>query len=78
MHCVICKKGEVQLATVEAELKIGKDRLLVPVQAEVCAECGEAYYSTETMQYLEQVRESFAQKRIAPPSIGSVYQISAE
>jgi YgiT-type zinc finger domain-containing protein len=76
MQCVICKKGEVQLATIEAELKIGKDRLLVPIQAEVCAECGEAYYSTETMQYLEQVRDSFEQRTITPPSIGSVYQIS--
>lgn len=76
MLCVICKKGEVQLATIEAELKIGKDRLLVPVRAEVCAECGEAYYSAETMQYLEQVRENFEQKAITPPSIGSVYQIS--
>jgi YgiT-type zinc finger domain-containing protein len=76
MQCVICKKGEVQLAMVEAELKIGKDRLLVPVQAEVCAECGEAYYSTETMQRLEHIRESFEQRTITPPSVGSVYQIS--
>ncbi len=76
MQCVICKTGEVQLATVEAELKIGKDRLLVPVQAEICAECGEAYYSAETLQYLEHVRESFEQRTITPLSIGSVYQIS--
>ena len=76
MQCVICKTGDVQPATVEAELKIGKDRLLVPVQAEVCAECGEAYYSTETIQHLEQVRESFERRMITPPSIGFVYQIS--
>lgn len=76
MQCVIGKTGEVQLATVEAELKIGKDRLLVPVQAEACVECGEVYYSTETMQHLEQVRESFEQRMITPPLIGSVYQIS--
>ncbi len=76
MNCVICKKGDVRLATRDAELKLGKDRLLVPVPAEVCTECGEAYYSTETMQYLEQVRNSFEQRTIAPPSIGSVYQIS--
>ncbi len=76
MQCVICKTGDVHPATVEAELKIGKDRLLVPVQAEVCAECGEAYYSTETMQHLEQVRENFTQRMIAPQSVGSVYQIS--
>lgn len=76
MNCLICKKGEVQLAPCEAELKLGKDRLLVPVQAEVCTECGEAYYSTATMQYLEQVRDRFEQRTITPPSIGSVYQLS--
>ena len=76
MQCVICKKGEVQLFPIEAELKIGKDRLLVLVRAEGCAECGEAYYSTETMQYLEHMRESFEQRTISPPSIGSVYQVS--
>jgi YgiT-type zinc finger domain-containing protein len=76
MTCVICKKGEPQLATLETELKIGKDRLLVPVRAEVCTECGEAYYSTETMRYLEHVRDSFEQRTITPSSIGSVYQIS--
>lgn len=76
MQCVICKKGEVQPSTIEAELKVGKDRLLVPVRTEACAECGEAYYSMETMQYFEQVRERFEQKMITPPLIGAVYQLS--
>jgi hypothetical protein len=49
---------------------------MVPVEAEVCDECGEAYYSTEAMRHLEQVRENFLRKVIAPPSAGHVYQIS--
>ena len=76
MLCVICKRGEVKPATVEAELKVGSDRLLGPVEAEVCIECGEAYYSTEAMQYLERMRENFMRKRITPTSIGNVYQVS--
>jgi YgiT-type zinc finger domain-containing protein len=75
MQCVICKQGEVKPATSEAELKVGRDRLLVPVQAEVCAECGEAYYSAETMRYLERVREDFLRRVITPSSIGNVYQV---
>jgi YgiT-type zinc finger domain-containing protein len=75
MQCVICKQGEVKPASIEAELKVDRDRLLVSVQAEVCAECGEAYYSTETMRYLEQVRKDFLRRVITPSSIGSVYQI---
>jgi len=76
MQCVICKTGEVKPARVEAELKVGGDRLLVPVEAEACAECGEAYYSTETMRYLERVREDFLRKAIVPAAIGNVYQVS--
>ena len=76
MRCVICKTGEVQLATVQAEVKVGCDRLLVPVGAEVCRECGEPYYSTEALRYLDRVREDFARKVIAPPSVGKVYQVS--
>ncbi len=76
MKCVICKRGEVKPGKVEAEIKVGKDHLLVPVEAEVCAECGEAYYSQETMRYLERVRDDFIRKAIAPPSVGQVYQIS--
>ena len=75
MQCVICKQGEVKSATIEAELKVGRDRLLVPVQAEACAECDEAYYSTETMRYLERVREDFLRRVITPSAIGNVYQV---
>jgi YgiT-type zinc finger domain-containing protein len=76
MHCVICKRGTVKLGTVQAELRVGTDHLMVPVEAEVCDECGEAYYSTEAMRHLEQVREDFLHKLIAPPSVGQVYQVS--
>lgn len=76
MQCVICKTGEVKSATVEAELKVGPDRLLVPVQAEACTQCGEPYYSTETMQHLEKVKADFMRKTISPASVGNVYQIS--
>jgi len=76
MRCVICKTGEVQLATVQAEVKVGCDRLLVPVEAEVCLECDEPYYSTEAFRYPERVREAFARKIITTASVGKVYQVS--
>ena len=76
MKCVICKRGEVKRGKVEAEVKVGSDHLLVPVETEVCGECGEAYYSKEVMQYLERVREDFLGKAITPPPVGRVYQIS--
>ena len=76
MKCVICKTGNVQPARVEAEVKAGRDRLLVTVDAEMCQQCGEAYYSTETLQHLERVRSEFRSRAIAPASIGTVYQVS--
>jgi YgiT-type zinc finger domain-containing protein len=75
-HHVICKRGAVAPGKVQAESKIAGDHLPEPVDAEVCAECGESYYSAETMRYLERVREDFIRKTIAPPSIGHVYQVS--
>lgn len=75
MQCVICKTGEVKPAKAQAEIKVGSDHLLVPVEAEVCVECGEAYYSTDTMRHLEQVKDNFVRKVIAPPLVGRVYQI---
>ena len=76
MTCVICKTGNVQPARVEAEIKIGCDRILVSVEAEACQQCGEPYYSSEALRYLEQVREDFTRKAITPASVGKVYQVS--
>jgi len=76
MHCVICKRGTVKPGKVQAEMRVGADHLMVPVDAEVCDECGEAYYTSEAMRHLEDVRERFLRKAIAPPSVGHVYQIS--
>lgn len=76
MYCVICKRGTVEPGKVQAEIRVGADHLMVPVEAEVCGECGEAYYTSEAMRHLEDVRERFLRKAIAPPSVGHVYQIS--
>jgi YgiT-type zinc finger domain-containing protein len=76
MKCVICRTGDVRTAQVWAELKIGADRLLIPVEGELCQECGEAYYSADVLRHLERVREDFIRKAISPPSVGMVYQVS--
>ena len=76
MKCVICKRGQTKPGKVEAEVKVGNDHLLVTVEAEICAECGEAYYSADAMRYLEQVRNDFVHKAIKPPAVGTVYQLT--
>jgi YgiT-type zinc finger domain-containing protein len=74
MKCVICKTGEVTKSLVQVEVKVGYD-LLTTVEAERCVECGEAYYSTETLQQLDRLRDEFARKKITPRSVGTVYEI---
>jgi len=76
MKCVICKTGDVAPASVQTEIKIGCDRLLVTVEAEACRQCGEPYYSTGALKYLEQVKQDFSRKSITPASVGKVYQVS--
>ena len=76
MKCVICKTGEVQPGKTQVEVKASCDRLLVRVEADVCPECGEAYYTAETLRSQERMRSDFEQKAITPPSVGKVYQVS--
>ncbi len=55
MQCVICKTGETKKGkasfTVE---KQGAYLIFSNVPAEVCSNCGEAYFSAQTTQELEQ------------------------
>ena len=76
MKCVICKSGDVKKTAVQAEIKVGYDHLLVTVQAEACTECGEPYYTSDTMRYFERLRDEFTRKEIAPQLVGKVYEIS--
>jgi hypothetical protein len=76
MKCVICKIGDVKKKAVQAEIKVGYDHLLVTVQAEACTECGEPYYTSDTLRYFERLRDEFTRKEIAPQLVGKVYEIS--
>jgi YgiT-type zinc finger domain-containing protein len=76
MKCVICKSGDVKKTAVQAEIKVGYDHLLVTVEAEACTECGEPYYTSDTMRYFERLRDEFTRKEIAPQLVGKVYEIS--
>jgi hypothetical protein len=56
-------------------VKADRDRLLVTVQSEACIECGEPYYSADTLRHFERVREEFARKEIAGRLVGNVYEL---
>jgi YgiT-type zinc finger domain-containing protein len=55
MQCVICKTGNTKKdKTTYSIVKNGKVIVVKDVEAEICNNCGEAYFSVETSQYLTQ------------------------
>ena len=75
MKCVICKAGEIKQASVQAEIKVDRNRLLLAVQADACTECCEPYYSADMLKYLERVRDGFTRKEIVARPVGNVYEM---
>jgi YgiT-type zinc finger domain-containing protein len=55
MQCVICKTGNTKKdKTIYSIVKNGKVIVVKDVEAEICNNCGEAYFSAETSKYLTQ------------------------
>ena len=55
MQCVICKTGNTKKTkTIYSVVKNGRVIVVKDVDAEVCDNCGEAYFSAETSKYLTQ------------------------
>ncbi len=44
MKCIVCKGPDIELKTVDEQIKTGKDIILVPMNVLVCSSCGERYY----------------------------------
>jgi hypothetical protein len=70
MHYVICKRGRVRLRTVQAELRIGTDRLMVPVEAEVCDECGRLITQPRRCSISNKCVKTFSAKSSLRPRLG--------
>ncbi len=72
MKCVICKSQDIQRKKVEEEIKFGMDIVLVAVEALVCMNCGERYYTTNAMRKIESVRTKLKQKELEVQEVGKV------
>jgi len=44
MKCVICKGDDIVVKTVDEQIAVEKDILLVRLDLPVCSQCGERYY----------------------------------
>lgn len=72
MKCVICKGSDIQMKTIEEEIKSGKDIVLISLEVLVCQSCGERYYDRKTMRKIEVVRSRLRKHDLKVEEIGRV------
>lgn len=77
MKCVVCKSSDIQMKTVEEEIKSGSDIFLVPIQALVCSSCGERYYDRKAMKKIEEMRSRIKEKSLLGKEVGRVLRVEA-
>ncbi len=78
MKCVICHSSNIEDKIVDEAIWAGKDVVLVPCRALVCNECGERYYSRQTMQRLENIEARLRARTLALEPVGQVLKPAAQ
>ena len=65
MNCMICKKGETKEGYTTTTMQKGSTTIIFQeVPAQVCQNCGEAYFSEETTSQLLKLAESAARSGV--------------
>ena len=72
MKCVICKSSDIQMKTIEEEIKSGNDIVLISLEVLVCQSCGERYYDKKTMRKIEVVRSRLKKDDLKVEEVGRV------
>lgn len=78
MKCVICHSSNIEEKAVDEIVWVGKDLVLVRCRALVCNECGERYYSRQTMQRLEDIEARLRARTLALEPVGQVLKPAAQ
>ncbi len=78
MTCIICHGENIQVTTVQEELKIDLDVVYVPIQIPVCRTCGERYYDRRTVRFLEEVSQKLKEGKARLQEVGKVLMYSSE
>lgn len=73
--CAVCG-GELVEKEVEKLLKGGLHTAVLKVHAEVCLQCGERLYSTETVRRFEQIRQKLERQEVEEfRPLGQTFQV---
>ena len=78
MKCVICHSSNIEAKIISEPVWTGTDVVLVPCRVLVCGNCGERYYSRQTMRSLEDVEAQLRARTLELEAVGRVMKISAQ
>ena len=77
MKCVVCKGSDIELKTVDEQIRKGRDIILVPMSILVCSNCGERYYDRKSMRKIEDIRNKVQNQELDVEEIGKVMRAHA-
>jgi YgiT-type zinc finger domain-containing protein len=77
MKCVVCKGSDIELKTVDEQIKTGRDIILIPMNILVCSNCGERYYDRKTMKKIEEIRTKLKNQELDVEEVGKVMRAHA-
>ena len=77
MKCVVCKGSDIELKTVDEQIKTERDIILVPMNILVCSNCGERYYDPKSMRKIEEIRKKLKNKELDVEEVGKVMRAHA-
>jgi len=77
MNCVICKGSNIDLKTVDEQIRAGTDIVLVPMNILVCSNCGERYYDRKAMKKIEKIKSRLKNQDLEVEEVGKVMRAHA-
>lgn len=77
MKCVVCKGSDIELKTVDEQIRTESDIILIPMNILVCSNCGERYYDRQSMRKIEEIRKKSKNKELDIKEVGKVMRACA-
>jgi CRISPR/Cas system-associated protein Csx1 len=72
MKGVVCNSSNLEMKSVEEEIRSDKDILLIPLEVLACLSCGERYYDRKTMKKIEEMRSKLEKHDLEVEEVGKV------
>ena len=72
MKCVICNGDAIVMKTVDEQIAVGNDIVLIQMKLPVCSQCGERYYDRRAMRSIEEIRTKGREKALVVEEVGKV------